>query len=237
MTFPAVAATATSADTAAVTSHTVSLPASIAAGDLLIIPFGWTSLLPQTITWPTGYTAITGAFVEQSTVVGVDAAYRWADGTEGATISVTTNGATKSTHNSYRITGAENPATQAPEAANLTGTSATAPDGPPLTPTGGSKDYLWLVGCNADGETDISAAPTNYTDLLTASTGITGATSINCRMGSARRELAASSENPGQFNLTSTNWTAITIAIHPAGAAAAADPYPYIGGSYYPTEG
>lgn len=224
MAAPAVAATNTSAVTTAATAHTVNLPASISAGDLLILPFGWTENLPQTITWPAGYTAITGAKVEQSTVVGIDAAYRWADGTEGATISVTTSGLTKSTHNSYRITGSENPATQAPNVAATSGTSAGAPNPPSLSPTGGSKDYLWLAVVNADGETDITAAPTNYTNLITASTGITGATSINCRMGSGRRTLTAASEDPGNFSNTSTNWTTLTIALHPPGAAVTRPP-------------
>lgn len=238
MAAPAVAATATSALTTDATSHTVSLPASIAAGDLLITTFGWTSNCPQTISWPAGYTPGTGAKIEHTTVVGIDAAYRWADGTEGATISVGTSGLTKSTHNSYRITGAENPSTQAPEFVAVSGTSAGAPDSPNLTPTGGSKDYLWLTSVNADGETDIAAAPTNFTNLVTATTGISGATSINCRMGSARRTLTAASEDPGTWTNTSTSWTTQTIAIHPAGGGAVTvDPYPYVGGGYYPVEG
>lgn len=228
MTAPAVAATNNSSVNTDATSHTVSMPASIVAGDLLIVTFGWTSNLPQTISWPAGYTPITGAKVEQSTVVGVDVAYRWADGTEGATISVGTSGLTKSCSVAYRITGAVNPATQAPEAAATSNTSASAANPPNLAPTGGSKDYLWLVVASNDGETALTTAPTNYTNFIAENTGVTGATSVNCVMGTAERALTASSEDPGAFNSTSTAWSAVTIAIHPAGAAVTVPPRPTV---------
>lgn len=220
MASPAVAATNISSIDTAGTSHTVSLPASISAGDLLIVIFGWTAALPQTITWPAGWTPITGFKTENSTVVGFDAAYRQADGGEGASISVTTSGSTKTAHNTYRITGHIDPATQAPEAATGATGASNQPGPPSITPTGGSKDYLFLaVGCS-DGESTFTVAPTNYTDMIQDNTGLTGAGSTNCFTGSARRQLTASTEDPAGFTIgASLSWVAQTIAVHPVGAA------------------
>lgn len=240
MASPAVAARNTSAVTSAGTSHTVNLPASISAGDLLTVNFG-TSRNDAVADWTgTGFTAVSGAAVAGSGGTTLDIAYRWADGSEGATITVSTGAvSTKSAHSSYRITGAENPATQPPEAGTgATGTTGSA-DPPSVAGTGGSKDYLFIaVGVNQQ-ESSFSAFPANYVNGIQADTGTIGTAATNCDLGSAERQLTAASDDPGAFTYgTSGNWTAQTIVIHPAGAPpAGGNPYPYLGGGYYPTEG
>ena len=210
MASPAVQTRATSSESTGTTSHTVTLPSGIASGDLLIIKFSVNNTV-RTVTWP-GAPDYTEFFDAQ---IGSDqrlrAAYRQADGGEGSTITVTTDGNTRSTHNSRRITGHEDPATQAPEVSSgATGTSTT-PNSDSLTPTGGSKDYLWLAIVGSEGQS-ASAAPTNYTDLLTVDV-------TNCAAHSAERALTAASEDPGTFTIgASVGWVAATIAIHPAAA-------------------
>lgn len=222
MTAPAVAATNTSAVTTAATSHTVNLPSGIVSGNLLIIEFA-SMVDPGTIDWATaGYTAITNfQTIRGGVEIQIDAAYRQATGSEGSTVAIGTSLSTKSAHIAYRIEGAENPSTQVPEATtgNNGGTANTA-NGPALTPTGGSKDYLWLTAMAIEGEgTDPTAAPTDYTNFLVINTGITGAVGINGAIGSAERQLTASSEDPGAFTHPAEGWVAQTIAIHPAGAS------------------
>jgi len=204
--FPTVAATNTSNATE-VTSHAISLPADILSGHLLIVLLGLAD--NRTTTWPGGWTEMWS--VSSAGAVVFEGYYRIADGTEGATITVTTNFGTTSGHNSYRITGyADTPEDGTP----ATG-SGTTPDPPSLTPSWGAEDTLWLA-CMMHDVADITGFPTNYTDGIESSAGSSSAIT-----GSARRELNATSENPGTFTVSlSFDWIANTIAIRPAAAAA-----------------
>ena len=208
---PKVVARNTSAQDTAATSHTVDLPAGIVAGDLLIVVFAVRG--NPGVTW--GGTGFTEFFeVANGANHALALAYRQADGTEGATITVTTGASQKSAHTAYRITGHVNPATHAPEAsAGATGNSA-APDPDSLSPTGGAKDYLWLavLGWNQFGTT-LTGYPTNYLNGITKTTS----SGNSANVGSAERELNAASENPGAFTLSaSEQWIAATVAVHPA---------------------
>ena len=203
MAFPVVQATATSEEAVNIESHTVSLPTGIGVDDLLVVIF---ATADTTVTFPAGWTSIFNlrdVGRDKRTVVY----YRRADGTEGSSITVTTSTSKQSGHNAYRITGWEDPSTQAPEVS----TGATGADANPnpdsLTPTGGAKDYLWIAFSSTEGNT--TAIPTSYTDELD-STG-----TANRRASSARRELNATSEDPGTFTNEFTGWTAGTVAIHP----------------------
>jgi hypothetical protein len=83
---------------------------------------------------------------------------------------------------------------------------------PPSLTMPAAADYLWLpaVGCL---NLVPSAAPTNYSNLLTAS-------NTPIFLGSARRTLNASSEDPGAFTGSGTSPVAATIAVPPVAAAA-----------------
>lgn len=211
MAFPVVEATNTSIESVATTSHVVALPAGIVSGNLLLVHFASANGDSGTGT-PTGWTKYQD-YDAGATITAVSF-YRQADGGEGVTLTVTTTASVQSAHNSYRISGHVNPATQAPQVGALTVGNDTAPDCLALTPTGGAKDYLWIpVTYGRDAE--ITAAPTNYTNLLNAA----GASNAHC--GSARRELNAASEDPGAFTAGATVfWGAAVTVVHPAVAAA-----------------
>lgn len=212
--FPIVAATNTSVRETTGTSHTVNLPAGITSGDLLIVFFGAGNGV--TVTWPGGWTEFTSGTVAGS--VQQNAAYRRADGTEGASITVTTSAARRSVHASYRITGHH--ATSNPEGASATGTSAN-PDPPNLAPSWGTaEDVLWIVSETHSTSDAITAYPTNYGNTLEIATSVSA-----LRLGSARRELNASSENPGTYTIAnSRDWVAGTAAVRPAAGGAPACP-------------
>jgi hypothetical protein len=222
--FPVVEGTITSQTTVASTSHTVSLPASIQTGELLIVLVGGyadTTGSAVDISWPVGWNEF---FEEDATVdpnhLAVAGAWREADGSEGASISVTTNRAVLAAHNSYRISGAADPAAQPPEAASIdfTDSGGTTIDPPSLSPTGGAKDYLWLAVASwrrTGRNLTSTPQPTNYTDTLNEQS--TGG-SAGMRLASSRRQLNAASEDPGVFTLDSNSERRIgaTIAVHPA---------------------
>jgi len=219
--FPVVQASTTSATTATSTSHTVNLPTGIQVGDLLIALFSGfigSGSTAVDVSWPTGWTE----FFEQDAETGtfhlaVAGAYRQADGSEGASITVTTNLSVLAAHNSYRISGAKDPGIQPPEAAAISYTIAGQTiDPPPLTPTGGAKDYLWLAVAGWR-RTGVSATtnPTNYTNAIE---GNSGGTSSGTRLRSLRRQLNAASEDPSTFILSATTpevRIGVTIAVHP----------------------
>ncbi len=217
MAFPVVEATVTSLEDVDVTSHTVSLPSGIVSGDLLIV--GFVTWVDEPPTFPAGWTSIFTGVIKAGNTRG-SVYYRQADGTEGSSITVTTVGADNSGHIAYRISGHEDPATQAPEIAtdNNGGSSTTTPNPPSLTPTGGAEDFLWLaIVLNRRNEP--TAYPTSYVNTFSAraSQGPNG--SLNT--SGSERQLNATSEDPSAFTISANRYAiAATIAVHPGGAGA-----------------
>mgnify|MGYP001578964609 CR=1 FL=1 len=219
MAFPIVESSVSS-DTGTVdgSSHTVSLPSGIVSGDLLVAMFSTDSVFPGgvTVTWPAGWTEFAAQDANDN-LEQLHVAYRLADGTEGASITVTTSSNQMSCAVVYRISGALVPATQPPEAASISGTS-TNPDPPNLTPTGGAKDYLWIAVAGTDNSASVNAfegypasyASNQHTDFNNSTGGAT--------IAAATQNLNAASENPGTFTQGSEQWAAMTIAIHPVAA-------------------
>jgi len=94
--------------------------------------------------------------------------------------------------------------------AHVNGSSNTtgSADPPALTPFGGTQDYLWFALAGVKADTAISAGPSGYSNF-TASSNSTGVT-----LGTAwKQATAATTENPGAFTNTSTNWVANTFAV------------------------
>jgi hypothetical protein len=211
--FPAVQDTNTSGESSDVTNHTVNLPANISAGDLLIVFFSRDN--SGSVNWPTGDGWASIFHQENGTANALDIGYKIADGTEGATITVTTPSSTQSAHISYRITGHDYG--RAPEVSTGVTGNGTSPDPDSLTPTGGAKDYLWIaVEGNVNGD-EVSAYPSNYTDGQTKAVGASGGANVAV----ARRELNASSEDPAVFTSPLNKWIACTVAVQPRSAATA----------------
>ncbi len=195
---------ATSEETSVTASHTVTLPAGVISGELLIVVFAMNTA--ETVVWP-------GSWLEFATRAQNNAKYAaaWLEATGGETsITVTTTGTdTTSSHASLRISGAADPDTQPPEALDA-GTTSAAPDPPSLTPTGGEKDYLWIVACNSRNGADVDGFPTSYINDQTLGN--------NPSVATAERTLTASVEDPDAFSIDiSRDWCAATIAVHPGG--------------------
>lgn len=206
MAFPVVQATASSTEDSDVTSHTVSLPSGIVDGNLLVVFFAHDDAT-STVTFPAGWTDLGGLGYTFGTL---SAAYRFADGGEGASIAVTTTNARNSAHNAYRITG--HSAGVGPEiSAGATGDSVT-PDPDSLNPLGDTKDYLWIAVEGHDQDTNTTALPTSYGPIVEAHS--TGTNAHSC--ASAPRSLNAASEDPSSFTIqTSRDWGARTLVVYP----------------------
>ena len=214
--FPQVGATNTSFDGSAVTNHTINLPASISAGDLLIVVFGQTaaSNIPG---FPGGWTRMAFSTADN---IGACWAYRYADGLEGATITVTTGAACQAAHWSSRITAHD--LTQAPESQSFWDGAATGhPNPPTVLPTGGAKDYLVIVAAVQDSGVVCSAAPASFGNLQTVSSG--GTANVSCGVSVARRLVNTSNPGAGDFTAAATtdSWRANTIVVHPVALVAA----------------
>lgn len=177
-----------------------------------------------TLTWPSGYTQFftqsqAGAF----TIYG---AYHQEDGTEGTTFDIISDASERWAAIVYSLSGAANPATQVPEATTVDGSVATAnPDPPSITPTGGSKDYLFIAAVNNDGEEADDDTWNNFPPLFYTpfparqkTTAAAGATTLNCSLETAEQAATtAGPEDPGVFtNDLSKTYVGATIAIHPS---------------------
>lgn len=217
MAFPTVRATNTTLGTTATTTPVVNLPAGIIAGETLLVlirvavagAIGWPDA-----SWNEMFDASDDAADDQMAM-----AWRKALGNEGATVTLS-SGNGKFAALSWRISGTRDPTVQAPEKSTVATGTSTLPDPLSLSPTGGSKDYLWLWVGGWEGEqtSPPTGNPANYTsNIIGADSGTAGVTTTNCRVASATRNLTAASDNPGSWTISaSEDWTAYTVAIHPA---------------------
>lgn len=198
------------------------MPATIAAGNLLVCFIR----IAAAVTVTSLVDNLSASWTILGPVENSDASddntyiyYKVAAGTESTgTLDLSTTA--KGTATIWSISGAADPATQAPETAVATGTGANV-DCPSISPTGGSKDYLILALAGLDGETQTFTAPSGYSNRIDGNSGTGGAAATNCRTSGASKQVTAASEDPGAFTngAPSTGWTGITLAIHPAAAA------------------
>jgi len=142
--------------------------------------------------------------------------YKIAAGTKGGTtVNFVSPAAEEAAAQVYRITNWHG--TTPPEISISATGIDTAPNPAPLNPAGWDvTDTLWLAVAGQDrgDQSGPTAYPDSYTDgISTLSSDGTG----SCRIYSARRLLAAASEDPGAFTIpVSEQWVALTIAVRPA---------------------
>lgn len=224
MAFPSVRSSTSSQHTSAGTTHTVNLPATIVSGDLLIILFGTPGNTLGSLS-ATGWTAPSPS----SGTARMGFLYRVADGSEGSTVTVTTNSSEKSAHITYAVQNAGTFSAVANDTYFLSnaGSANANPDPPSISPSAGSGDYLWIAAENNAGTDTVSSYPANYgSDQLNQASGGTGGASTKCVIGAATRQLTATTEDPGTFTITASQlWCTATLSI-PPGAPAAFVPEP-----------
>lgn len=201
--FPSVAGNAQSNQGTASTSHTVSLPGSIASGETLLVFMSFDGLF-STVSFPAGWTVIRSLNSNPSAAI----AWRKADGTEGASITVTTGGSLESIHTSYRITGAADPTVQPPEVGGDVSGSDTTPNPGSFTPSAGGAAFLWIAWVAVDGAGPITAIPSGYGNNQSHSIA-----PVTIGLGDLAKHEAT--ENPGNFTKTgSAAYRAGVVAVY-----------------------
>ena len=195
-TAPVVEGTAESSVNTAGTSHAVTLPASIASTDLVLITMdiGSTSATLNALTdWTEDLdeSAANGLKILRYTGAGVP-----------STPTFTSSAATRSASIAWRISNADKAV--APQIGTTATGTSTTPDPPSVTPTGGvSKPYLFIAffgsaGEEADDDTWVNTPPTNYlpNPPLQKSCGTAG-TNLGGLIGAASRtNTSGAAENP-----------------------------------------
>jgi hypothetical protein len=216
--FPVVQARNANASTGnSAGAYTATLPASIAAGELLVAAISNDGI--GALTYGSGLAGWNVLFSSFSSGAGLTFFYKVAVGGEG-TLSVA-GPAENFIGRTLRLTGYD--PNLPPAFATATATT-TNPDPPVLDPADwATEDTLWLAiasgDCTAAAGT-ISAAPTNYTTNASLQTSTDATTTNRVVQGFGERSLNAGSENPGTFTRAqSDNYLAATVAIRTAPAA------------------
>jgi hypothetical protein len=222
--FPAVVGTPTeTAVSTESTSHTIN-HATGAATDLhiLVVCKGKDVTINAHGDW-------TELLDESGQVGSLYIAYHY--GTLGSSTTFTASANTRTATIAYLISGAEDPATQAPQIGTTSSGSSTTPDPPTTTPTGGAKDYLWIAclsraGEEADDDTWATASPTNFTPNppLQKACGVPG-TNLGGIVAAASFGSNAASMNPATFTIATGAWRSQTIAVHPSSVVPSLPPH------------
>ena len=217
MAFPSVTSVTENATTTAGTSHTINHP-TVQSGEL------WILVLDKGSTAATvNAHALWTELLDENLANGLYIAYRWTNGTEGTSSTLTTSASTRTASHLYRINGAENPAIQAPQIGTTSSGSSATPDPPASAAPASAKDFLFIAfygaaGEEADDDTWSDTPPTNYTPSppRQKSCGVAG-TNLGGLIAAAERQLNTGvAENPGTFAKdVSAAWRAQTIMIHP----------------------
>lgn len=197
---PTIVSSNSSSVTTAGTSHAVSLPASIVAGNLLFVCHASRDNVSHT--WPAGWTELDdfiNAGLQGSTI-----GWRVADGTEGATMTITSSGSTQSSRAiSVQVSGSSG----APNVSTVTNSTVAnaSPDTGSVTRKGGL--FLTMFSMRETVDVTTITAPTNYTTVA-ALQGATGGVVIAL----AQRSATATPEDPGAWTTNAGNpwlgWTA-----------------------------
>jgi hypothetical protein len=189
------------------TSHTVDLPPGLTEGNGLVI-LGAADGSP-TFTLPGGWTELADAAngSNSSCVIG----YRIIDGTEGASITVTTSNTQEAVFRVIEYSNV-NFTTDPPEVSTVATGTSTAPNPGSVAHSNGNANYQYLAMAAVDGPSRITAAPTSYEREDSASTN--GATTAIGLIWASRDIAASTSDDPAAFTVAaSEQWISFNIAI------------------------
>lgn len=215
MAVPVVEARASGSQDTNSTSHAITLPAGIVAGELLAVLFSvdGAPTVTGTATW------VNSGFISQGSVVGY-LFYRYATADANDALTLTTSASEQSTHVSLRLSGAAG----IMHRTGVTGSSSNSTMAS-LAP-GRLRDWAWLAFRAGDSTVVATAAPSGYANMQTRQASGTGGASTN----TAERGVAAStSESPGAWTSASEQWGTLTIGV--AGEVGTIEDFHLLGGA------
>jgi hypothetical protein len=219
--FPTVVGTSSS-ETACDCAPTITLPAGIQSGDLIIAFLAKDSFTggTATATWPSPWVEL----VDQTagTAATLHVAYLIASGGE-TTVLPTMSVNERSKHLAIRIAAGSWHGTTPPEVATAVAGVSANPNSGSLTPSWGSGRTLWITTFGIDapeGTFPVTGWPTNYADNNLSNGPVPPGATSAAGVALATRNLAAATEDPGAFTTTgSDDWVASTVAVRPADAS------------------
>jgi hypothetical protein len=194
--------------------HDVRLPSTIEAGDTLIVAFVCDG--DVWVTWENEGTDWHVIYEEDAGNSGPTLSIAWKNAVgneDGTTITVTTGSSEESVHLSYAIQNADDPAVSPPEASVEASGHSSSPNPGSLSPSGGSKNYLWFAFYGCDDDDMASSYPSTYVDNRETFESSSG--SGTCAIGAASRNYDSNYDNPGSFRISSEQWEAVTVAVYP----------------------
>lgn len=217
MTTPVVESAITKEFATPATAHSVDYPATVNAGDLLIIIFACDANIA--ITAPAGYTTLDDEALAGAGHIGIYA--KVAAGTEGGgTENLQTAASEEGCSQIFRISGWGGTIATDIDIAAPVAESTTTPDPPSVTAGWGADTNLFIAIVGAANDDAIATGgPSSWTNLLTvrANSGINDSPSIH----TARLASSNAAENPGTFTLDeSETCESFTLVIKPSAAAA-----------------
>lgn len=219
MAFPSVAGTPAVTEFGGASSHSISLPSGIQAGEILLMAIGH-HRADRPWSTPSGWTGL-AQDARGSTSSGCRMAvfYRVATGSEGSSVTVAADGTAHGAAIVFRVTDYDG----APEA-QITNDRSSTPSPPNLAPSWGSADTLWFALAVNSPEQTLSSYPSGYSGGVTGvGTNAGSGSNDDSRTSAAYRQLTASSEQPGSFGISTTvHWIAATVGFKgaaPSGAA------------------
>lgn len=190
--YPTVVSINTSQETSVTTQHTVDLPLNLAVGDLVLVLFAARDKA-HTVTWPAGWNELVLDYSSDVRTSG-GVIYRVIDGSEGSSITVTTNSTQWSASIAAHIVDYQG----VPEIQAASWSSGTHQPNPPNLNVSWDNPTLWLAGLCGHSIGTVNIYPSTYTD---GTYWQYGSLSI---VAFAQKELWASSEDPGVYGLS--NW-------------------------------
>jgi hypothetical protein len=201
---------ATTAGSTASATPSVLMPATVNPGDRIVAAIR--VALAGAIGWPGGWTE----FFDEALDASDDqysCAWTTAVGTEDGT-SITLSSANAKYSAISIALGAADP----PECGTRAVATSVNPNPPSFSPSGGSKDYMWLwFGCWEGEQTgNPPTAPTNYANGLLSTSGTAGVITTNTQTVIYRRSAVAATEDPAQITISaSDDWAAWVVAVPP----------------------
>lgn len=211
MAYPVIAGSATSSRASNAVDDSVTLPASVGAGDLVIV-FHFSDGA-TTRTWPGSWVEIKDAVVSGS-VASIGVAYLIASGGE-TSVTVTKSVTERFSAIAIRIAAGNWHGTTPPEISTGATGSSTTPDPDTLTLSGwGSEQTMWIAVMAFDdslGTGSVTAYPYASDNLKAPGLSSAGDGAI------CTTQATGTSINPGTFTLNPTDeWWAGTLAVRPA---------------------
>lgn len=204
MAFPQIRSEGSWANGAGDTTHDILIPATVVAGDRIVVGLIFGNGSGQaTATWPGAWTSLGSQSITQMSSY---VRYKVADGTEGGTtIAVTSDVATRSAAKVWVISGAGGIECTAPR---LDTDANINPDG--ITATWGSADNLFLTLFMLDGSQNLTAFSSGYTGTGSQADG------TSCIVAWQRKESAAASDTPGLATRSGANVSySYTLVVEP----------------------